>query len=84
VLSSLRNIYRVPDLRNKVLFTVFMIVIYRFGAYLPVPGIDVSVLSELKSQAEQAITSAGGSVEVLPPPFGHGRPAAKGNALTNR
>ena len=53
MLSSLRNIYRVPDLRNKVLFTIFMIVIYRFGAYLPVPGIDVSVLSELKSQAEQ-------------------------------
>ena len=34
--------------------------------------------------AEQAITGAGGSVEVLPPPFGNGRPAAKGNALTNR
>ena len=34
--------------------------------------------------AEQAITPAGGSVEVLPPPFGHGRPAARGNALTNR
>ena len=34
--------------------------------------------------AEQAITAAGGSVEVLPPPFGRGRPAAKGNALTNR
>ena len=34
--------------------------------------------------AEEAITSAGGSVEVLPPPFGNGRPPAKGNALTNR
>ena len=34
--------------------------------------------------AEQAITGAGGSVEVIPPPFGHARPAAKGNALTNR
>ena len=34
--------------------------------------------------AEQAITAAGGSVEVIPPPFGHGRPPAKGNALTNR
>lgn len=34
--------------------------------------------------AERAITSAGGSVEVIPPPFGNGRPAAKGNALTNR
>jgi large subunit ribosomal protein L15 len=34
--------------------------------------------------AEQAITAAGGSVDVIPPPFGNGRPAAKGNALTNR
>lgn len=34
--------------------------------------------------AEQAITGAGGSVEVIPPPFGNGRPPAKGNALTNR
>jgi large subunit ribosomal protein L15 len=34
--------------------------------------------------AEAAITAAGGTVEVLPPPFGAGRPAAKGNALTNR
>jgi large subunit ribosomal protein L15 len=34
--------------------------------------------------AEQAITAAGGTVEVLPKPFGHGRPPAKGNALTNR
>jgi large subunit ribosomal protein L15 len=34
--------------------------------------------------AEQAITAAGGSVDMIPPPFGNGRPAAKGNALTNR
>jgi large subunit ribosomal protein L15 len=34
--------------------------------------------------AEDAITAAGGTVEVLPLPFGEGRPPAKGNALTNR
>jgi large subunit ribosomal protein L15 len=34
--------------------------------------------------ASDAITSAGGSVEIIPLPFGHGRPPAKGNALTNR
>jgi large subunit ribosomal protein L15 len=34
--------------------------------------------------AEGAIRAAGGTVEVLPPPFGSGRPPAKGNALTNR
>ncbi|MDQ3304826.1 MAG: 50S ribosomal protein L15 [Actinomycetota bacterium] len=36
------------------------------------------------TSAEAAITAAGGTIEVLPPPFGHGRPPAKGNALTNR
>ncbi|MEA3215909.1 MAG: large subunit ribosomal protein [Acidimicrobiia bacterium] len=34
--------------------------------------------------AEEAITSRGGSVVLLPPPFGHGRPPAKGNQHTNR
>lgn len=34
--------------------------------------------------AVSAIESAGGTTSVLPPPFGHGRPPAKGNALTNR
>jgi large subunit ribosomal protein L15 len=34
--------------------------------------------------ATEAITQAGGTVTVVPPPFGHGRPPARGNALTNR
>jgi large subunit ribosomal protein L15 len=34
--------------------------------------------------AERAIREAGGSVEVIPPPFGHGRPPARGSALTNK
>jgi large subunit ribosomal protein L15 len=36
------------------------------------------------SSAEAAITTAGGSVERVPLPFGHGRPPASGNALMNR
>lgn len=35
-------------------------------------------------KAEQAVVAAGGSVTVMPKPFGHGRPPARGNALTNR
>jgi large subunit ribosomal protein L15 len=38
----------------------------------------------VSKSAEEAITAAGGTVEILPPPFGNGRPPAKGNALTNR
>jgi len=36
------------------------------------------------ASAQAAIQAAGGSVQVIPPPFGHGRPPAKGNALTSR
>ena len=35
-------------------------------------------------RAEHAITAAGGSIQIIPPPFGEGRPPARGNALTNR
>ena len=46
-------------------------------------AVKVSAHAFSKS-AQEAITAAGGSVTVLPPPFGTGRPPAKGNHLTNR
>lgn len=45
--------------------------------------VDVSAHA-FSASAEAAIRDAGGTVTVLPPPFGHGRPPAKGNALTAR
>jgi len=49
-LARLRNMFRVPDLRNKVFFTIFIIFIFRIGSYVPVPYVDFSALRELKSQ----------------------------------
>ena len=34
------NVFRIPDLRNKVLFTLLMLAVYRVGFYVPLPGID--------------------------------------------
>jgi large subunit ribosomal protein L15 len=45
--------------------------------------VDVSAHA-FSGPARSAIEAAGGTVNVLPPPFGHGRPPAKGNALTSR
>jgi len=53
VLSSVRNTFRVPDLRGKILFTLVMIAVYRVGAFLPAPGIDLDAVQELKRQADQ-------------------------------
>jgi preprotein translocase subunit SecY len=52
VLASLKNIFKVPELRNKVLFTVAMLAIYRFGAYIPIPGVDVNALQQLQQSAQ--------------------------------
>jgi preprotein translocase subunit SecY len=52
VLSSLKNIFKVPDLRNKVLFTLLMLVLYRAGASIPVPGVDFQAVKQLQKAAE--------------------------------
>jgi hypothetical protein len=41
VLRAFANAFKVPDLRNKILFTLFIIVIYRFGSHVPVPVVDI-------------------------------------------
>jgi len=52
VISNLKNIFKVADLRNKVLFTLVMIALYRLGAHLPTPGIDVAALKQLRASAD--------------------------------
>ena len=50
-LSRLRNMFRVPDLRNKILFTIFIIAVYRLGSHIPVPYVDFDAIKELQDQA---------------------------------
>ena len=53
MLSRLRNMFRVPDLRNKILFTILIIAVYRIGAHLPVPYVDFGAVKDLQHNAEQ-------------------------------
>src|SRR3990167_4356757 len=46
MLQALGNIFKIPDLRKKVLYTLFIIFIYRVGGHLPTPGVDGSALNE--------------------------------------
>ncbi len=47
MLQSLLNAWRLPDLRKKLLFTAMIIAIYRFGCFVPVPGVDVDAIKEM-------------------------------------
>ncbi len=52
-MSRIGNIFKVEDLRNKVLFTLFMLVLYRVGCYLPVPGVDQDAVNSIGEQARE-------------------------------
>jgi len=49
VLSAFVNAFKVPDLRKKLLFTLFVIALYRLGSHIPVPGIDIKTARSLTS-----------------------------------
>ena len=46
--------FRIHDLRNKILFTLFIFAIYRLGATIPVPGVDLDAVRSFADQAEQS------------------------------
>ena len=48
--DTLRNVWRVPELRKKVLYTFFMLLIYRLVSVIPAPGIDVATVQSAMSQ----------------------------------
>ncbi|MGI8756760.1 MAG: preprotein translocase subunit SecY [Acidimicrobiales bacterium] len=52
-MSTLRNVLKISELRNKLLFTLIMVAIYRLGSHLPVPGIDLGSIKKLEDQAAQ-------------------------------
>ncbi len=49
-LNAVRNLFRVAELRKRVLFTLLMLVIYRMGIHIPVPGVDRDALDQLWGQ----------------------------------
>lgn len=59
MLSTLRNAWKIPDLRKKILFTLLMLAFFRFGAAIPVPGIDRQYIADLFTK------QAGGVLDFL-------------------
>src|SRR5688500_15132737 len=57
--KTLINIFRIPELRNKVLFTLFMLAIYRIGYHVPIPGVDQAAFAKLAENQSQDSSAAG-------------------------
>jgi preprotein translocase subunit SecY len=51
VFANMKNIFKVEDLRKKVLFTMAIIMVYRFGSAIRVPGVDAAAVAQLRESA---------------------------------
>lgn len=47
MLNTLRNAWKIPDLRNKMLFTLLMLLVFRAGTFISVPGMNIEAIKEL-------------------------------------
>ena len=52
MLSAFTRAFKTPDLRKKLLFTLFIIAIFRMGAQLPTPGVDLSAIHDAQAQVQ--------------------------------
>ena len=61
--NTIRNAWRIPDLRKKIMYTLLIIIVFRFGSVIPAPFLDASALSELMASAGE--NSALGYINML-------------------
>jgi preprotein translocase subunit SecY len=47
ILNELKTAFKIPELRNKILFTALILVVFRFASHIPVSGVDVTSLRQL-------------------------------------
>src|SRR5512141_1151157 len=50
MLEKLSNVFRVPDLRKRILFTLGLLAVYRLGGHIPTPGINADLLAQFFEQ----------------------------------
>ena len=55
LIETIRNIFKIEELRKRILFTVLIILVYRFGAFVVIPGIDPNQLSALQNSSNQGL-----------------------------
>lgn len=70
MIEALQNIFKIPELKKRVLYSLGMLLVYRVGCHIPTPGVDGQALSHLFKQAQGTLLGlfdmfSGGALEKL-------------------
>ena len=55
LITTIKNIWAIEDLRKRILYTLGLVLIYRIGSYVVLPGVDPSQLGALQNQTQEGI-----------------------------
>ena len=55
LIETIRNIFKIEELRKRILFTILIILVYRFGSFVVIPGIDPNQLSQLQASSQSGL-----------------------------
>src|SRR5580704_17153119 len=55
LVEAVKNMFRIEELRNRILFTLALLAVYRIGAHIPTPGINAAVLEQLFAQSQGSV-----------------------------
>ena len=55
LIETIRNIFKIEELRKRILFTILIILIYRFGSFVVIPGVDPNMLSALRNSSNTGL-----------------------------
>ena len=65
VAESVRNIFKIHELRQRIIYTLLLLLVYRLGSYVTIPGIDARILEDL---ANDQVFQSRGAFEIVDHP----------------
>ncbi len=55
LIQTIKNIFKIEELRKRILYTILLIAVYRLGCYIVIPGVDASQLAQLQNQSSEGL-----------------------------
>ena len=55
LIETLKNIFKIEELRTRIIYTILLLIVYRLGSFVVVPGIDPTQLANLEAQTQEGL-----------------------------
>ena len=55
LIETIKNIFKIEELRNRIVYTIMLLLVYRLGSFVVVPGIDPTQLANLEAQTADGL-----------------------------